>query len=56
MLAFFIGQVVKGTESPAQFLTSVDQVEKKTGLDFFRKLPDGIEEALESKAATGFWQ
>jgi endonuclease G len=32
------------------FAVSVDEVEKQTGLDFFSKLPDDLEERLENKS------
>ena len=35
-----------------QSLVSVDQLEKRTGLDFFSKLPDDEEKALEAVTAT----
>ncbi len=33
-------------------LTTIDEIESKTGLDFFNALEDSIEEALESQKAT----
>jgi DNA/RNA endonuclease G (NUC1) len=35
-----------------QSLVSVDQLEKRMGLDFFSKLPDDEEKALEAVTAT----
>ena len=32
----------------ANYMTSVDKIEEKTGLDFFAKLPDSIENRIES--------
>jgi endonuclease G len=34
--------------APGEFLTTVDEVERRTGLDFFAALPDEIERDLES--------
>lgn len=38
------------------FLTTVDQIEKETGLDFLTILPDDLEAEIESKKATALWQ
>ncbi|MGH2670926.1 MAG: DNA/RNA non-specific endonuclease, partial [bacterium] len=54
-LAFVVPQDVCGTEPLAQFLASVDDVERATGLDFFHELADGPERALESGRATAGW-
>jgi DNA/RNA endonuclease G (NUC1) len=32
-----------------QFITSIDEIENKTGLDFLRELDDALEETIESK-------
>lgn len=32
-----------------KYLTSIDEIEKETGFDFFSELPDSIEKALESR-------
>lgn len=37
------------------FVVSVDQVEKVTGLNFFAKLPDNIENAIEAKSDWNAW-
>lgn len=47
-LGFLIPQTVKGKEPLAQFVTSIDNIEAQTGLDFFSKLDDRIETHLES--------
>lgn len=36
-------------------LTSVDEIERRTGLDFLTELPDDLENALESKRAERAW-
>ncbi len=48
LLAFLIPQSVRGNEPLIQYLTTVDQVEVKTGLDFFADLDDSIEAKLEA--------
>lgn len=47
-LGFLIPQTVKGKEPLAQFVTSIDNIEAQTGLDFFSELNDHIEANLES--------
>ena len=49
MIGFIIPH--RSSDQPLQvFAVSVDEVEKQTGLDFFSKLPDDLEERLESIA------
>jgi len=55
VLAFIIPQTVKGDEDAARFLTSVDEVEKKTGLAFMSDLPDDVENRVEAGVASGMW-
>jgi endonuclease G len=38
------------------FATTINTVEKATGLDFFYQLPDDIEEQIESTMTTSQWQ
>jgi endonuclease G len=38
-----------------QFAVSVDDVEKRTGIDFFANLPDEIENKIESSLSTSEW-
>lgn len=42
-------------EPPEQFLTTVDEIESLTGLDFFPKLPDGLEAKIESAQHSTMW-
>ena len=48
LLAFLIPQNVKGNEPLTRYLTTVDKIERATGLDFFPDLDDGLENRLES--------
>ena len=48
--AVIMPQSVKGTELPAQFVTSIAEVEKETGLEFLWKLDAETRAELESKA------
>ncbi len=56
LLAFLMPQKVKGNEPLTQFLTTVDTIEKLTGLDFFADLDDAIENQLEAKIEPASWQ
>ena len=55
VLAFVIGQDVTGSDRFSQFLTSVDEVEKETGLDFLAELEDGLEDEIEAGKAGTVW-
>ena len=55
MLAFIVPQHVKGNEALSRFATTVDEVEKRTGLDFFPKLEPGLEPSVEASAEPEFW-
>lgn len=47
----FIYKNTEGNRPMGDYVNSVDQVERITGLDFFSKLPDKVEKAVESKAS-----
>ena len=54
-----IGFVVKNNEGKKkkdQFVNTVDEVEKITGIDFFPNLPDDIEEKVEAYANLDDWR
>lgn len=55
ILAFIIGQNIQGTENVTNFLTSVDMIEQRTGLDFLGDLPDDEENRLEAMTAGRLW-
>ncbi len=55
ILAFIMPQKVKGNESLMDFVVSVDEVEYRTGIDFFWRLPDDIEEHLEKIKKPRYW-
>ena len=51
MIGFIIPH--RSSDQPLQvFAVCVDEVEKQTGLDFFSKLPDDLEERLEKVLIT----
>ena len=43
-------------ESIKRYLTTIDEIEKMTGLDFFPQLPDDIEERMESRYDLSQWK
>ena len=53
--AFLIPQDVRGNENPESFTTTVDAVERATGLDFFPALGDAREDRLEGAAPGPAW-
>ncbi|GAB2791513.1 DNA/RNA non-specific endonuclease [Halomonas shantousis] len=48
VLAFLVPQNVRGNEPLDRFLVSVDEIEARTGLNFFPRLPEAAERILES--------
>ena len=55
MIAFLIPNY-ESTEPLHHFVVPVDKVEKVTGLDFFRKLPNSTESKLESQSTLAGWK
>lgn len=55
LLAFVIPQQVRGDEPLERYVTSVDKVEKLTGLDFFPQLPEHTAQQIESGVDAGAW-
>lgn len=55
VLAFLVPQTVTGHEPLAQFLTSVRQIERETGLDFFAGLPQQVQDRMETTRAERLW-
>ncbi|MFC2106310.1 DNA/RNA non-specific endonuclease [Candidatus Bipolaricaulota bacterium] len=53
ILAFLFPHEANGAGDIQDYLVTVDTIEALTGFDFFRDLPDDIEEAMESE---GTWQ
>jgi endonuclease G len=45
----------ESSEALKQFVVSVDEVEKQTGLDFWPMLPDEMEKSLEAKSNVNAW-
>jgi len=56
MLSFIIPQYAKKSDNLSKYLVTVDEIEKKTGFDFFHKLEDKLENRLESQIDEKIWQ
>ena len=54
-LAFLVPQTVHGDEPLDRFLVSIDELEARTRLDFFPRLPEAVETPLESHIETQGW-
>lgn len=54
-LAFIMPHVDQRVDELAGFLTSVDEIESRAGLDFFPSLPTAVENAMESTVADSLW-
>lgn len=59
VLAFLYPQegegYVKGPFHHERYLTTVDEIERLTSLDFLTALPDDVEQEIESEKAVGLW-
>lgn len=56
VLAFVVPQDVKGYEPLAQFVTSVREIETATGLNFLHRLPQPLQDELETTQNPKAWQ
>lgn len=54
-LAFVMPQGVAGNEPLDRYLASIDEIEARTGLDFFPQLPGPTEHRLESSVKRAGW-
>ncbi|MGH8631890.1 MAG: DNA/RNA non-specific endonuclease [Burkholderiales bacterium] len=54
-LAFIVPQDVCGTEPLSRYLSSVDEIEQRTQLDFFHEMDDGREAVLERSRDSAGW-
>ncbi|QTF93586.1 DNA/RNA non-specific endonuclease [Halomonas sp. BM-2019] len=55
VLAFLMPQEVRGDEPLDAYLVSVDEIEARTGLNFFPRLPEPVAEVLEGEVVTRGW-
>ncbi len=53
--SFLVPQDVGGNERPERFFTTVDEIEKRTGLDFFPAISDGRENRIEAEKPSSLW-
>lgn len=53
--AFLMPQDIPDRSDPKDFLTSVDEIEKLTMIDFLPELEDGVEAKLEARVAGAVW-
>jgi endonuclease G, mitochondrial len=44
--------ILRGACGGRDYLVSVDDIEKQTGYDFLRELPDDVENIIEAKVPT----
>ncbi|MCE9665394.1 DNA/RNA non-specific endonuclease [Halomonas sp. M5N1S17] len=54
-LAFIMPQDVRGDEPLDDYLVSIDEVEARTGLNFFPRLPEEVAEVLEGEVVAEGW-
>ena len=52
----FVYKNAEGNRPKGDYVNSVDQVERITGIDFFPTLPDDIEQRIEAEASWKDWQ
>lgn len=55
-LAFVFPQNAKANADLMSFVTSIDDIEQQTGIDFFSKLEDDVEDALEAGKTPEAWR
>jgi endonuclease G len=55
VLSFIFPQDAQKSAKPADYLTSVDEVEKQTGFDFLSDLDDSLEQQIESVVSSTVW-
>ena len=49
VVAYIFDQSTPRSDPPSNHQVTVDEVEARSGLDFYWQLPDDIEEAIEAK-------
>ncbi len=57
-IAFWVDhQTINHSNDPlSKYVISIDQLEQKTGIDFFCNLPDNIENKVEAATYPSSWQ
>jgi endonuclease G len=56
VLAFIIPQGVRGGAPLTRYITTIDEIEKQTNLDFLHKVEDTLEDRLESTKNGNAWR
>jgi endonuclease G len=54
-LAFLVPHEESPKNDPKRYLTSIDAIEQATGLNFFSRLPETAQAALEARVAKTAW-
>ena len=54
-LAFLVPQETPEGADPARHLTTIDEIERRTGLDFLPELDAEAQRAIESQRAARVW-
>lgn len=54
-LAFLVPQEVPAEADPARYLTTIEEIQRRTGLDFLSELDDESERQVESQRAGRVW-
>ncbi len=54
-IAFWMEHKANSATDPISYAISIDELEEKTGIDFFCNLPDDIESVVEHNLAPGAW-
>ncbi len=54
-LAFIVPQEAPASADPEKYLASIDDIQRRTGLDFLSELDDPSEHAVESQRAARVW-
>ena len=54
-LAFIVPQEAPTSADPERYLTSIDEIQRRTGLDFLNELDDVAEKQVEAQRASRVW-
>ena len=54
-LAFVVPQEAATTDDPGRYVTSIDEIQRRTGLDFLTELDDVAEKQVEAQRASRVW-
>lgn len=54
-LALIVPQEAPPSADPNRYLTTIDEIQRRTGLDFLAELDDGAEQQVEQMRAARLW-